>query len=447
MGLGGGDQASCADTPFREDPLILALLIALGAIAFPTAVRSAEQRAPAPAVAAIEVGGLERTRLEVVTRELRVAAGDPASRIDCTAIAARLENLGLFSAIDVRTEDVDSTAVILVVDVSERPRLLPYPIAALSEKSGVTGGAALLYSNPTGRNDRLEVALSLGGVRGAHARYANPWLAGNHLSAGISASFYREENRYEGFTEETGGVGVTAGSYLSADGAFRLSGGASYMQIRASEPGETISPDNRDRIHAVTAGLAHDTRDLYRNPHRGHRHAAGLTVHGYGLGGTVDYTQLVLDLRHFHPLSHGRALAVAARGVAQPGLVPGYRQLRLGGANMVRGVPGAARAGDHALVATVEWRFDVAAQRRLDLGWWILDRIDVGLAGALFADAGAVYGQSAAGIHDPLTRSDVAWSAGGGLRLLVPWVDVLRLDVAVTDAGTVGVELAQGMKF
>ncbi len=400
-----------------------------------------------PRIAAIDVDGLEHVRPEVVTRELGVAAGDPASRIDRHAITSRLENLGLFSAIEVRTEFSDSTAVTLAVRVRERPRLLPYPIATLSEKSGVTGGAALLYSNPTGRDDRLEAALSLGGVRGAHLRYANPWLAGNHLSAGISASFYREENRYEGFREETIGVGATAGSYLTADGALRLSGGASYMQLRASEPGETISPDNRDRIHAVTASLAHDTRDLYRNPHRGHRHAAGLTVHGYGLGGTVDYTQLVLDLRHFHPLARGRTLAVAARGVAQPGLVPGYRQIRLGGASMVRGVPGEARAGDHALAASVEWRFDVAAPRRMDLGLPMLDRIDVGLAGAVFADAGAVYGQSAAGVHDPLTWPDVAVSAGGGFRLLVPWVDVLRLDVAVTDAGTVGVELAQGMKF
>jgi len=402
---------------------------------------------PALRVAAIEVDGLRRTRLEIVTRELGVVPGDPASRIDRDVIATRLENLGLFSVIEVRTEDVDSATVTLAVRVRERPRLLPYPIAALSEKSGVTGGAALLYSNPTGRNDRFEAALSLGGVRGAHVRYANPWLAGNHLSAGISASFYREENRYEGFTEETFGAGVTGGSYLTADGALRLSGGASYLALRASEPGETISPDNRDRIHAVAASLAHDTRDLYRNPHRGHRHAAGVVVNGYGLGGTVDYTQWTLDLRHFHPRARGRTLAVAARGVAQPGLVPGYRQLQLGGANMVRGVPGAARAGDHALVASVEWRFDVAARRSMDLGLWMLDRIDVGIAGAVFADAGAVYGQSAEGLHDPLTWSDVAVSVGGGLRLLVPWVDVLRLDVAVTDAGTVGVELAQGMKF
>jgi outer membrane protein assembly factor BamA len=112
---------------------------------------------------------------------------------------------------------------------------------------------------------------------------------------------------------------------------------------------------------------------------------------------------------------------------------------------MVRGVERCR--GDHALVTSVEWRFDLAAPRRMDMGLWMLDRIDVGLSGAFFVDAGAVFGQSAAAVPDPLTWSDARISAGAGLRLLVPWVDVLRLDVAVTDGGRIGVEFAQGMKF
>lgn len=431
--------------PRIRRPFVLLLITAFwprAAGAAPPAQSSAE-----PRIAAIDVAGLERTRPEVVTRELGVAAGDPAGHIDRDRIAARLENLGLFSAVEVRIAAVDSSAVELAVLVRERPRFLPYPIAALSEKSGTTGGAAVLCSNLSGRSDRLDAALSFGGVRGAHIRYANPWLAGNHLAAGISASYYREMNRYEGFTEETFGAGVTVGSHLTADGALRLGAGVNYLSLRASEPGETISPDNRDRIHSVTASLNHDTRDIYRNPRRGHRHTAGVTVNGYGLGGTVDYVQVTLDSRHFHPLPLGRTLALGARGIAEPGLVPRYRQIQLGGANMVRGVPSDAAQGDHALVTSVEWRFDLAAPRSMDLGLRMLDRIDVGLSGALFVDAGAVFGQSAAAVPDPLTWSDARASAGAGLRLLVPWVDVLRLDVAVTDGGTVGVEFAQGMKF
>jgi outer membrane protein assembly factor BamA len=93
-------------------------------------------------------------------------------------------------------------------------------------------------------------------MRGAHVRYANPWLAGNHLSAGVSASYYREMNRYEGFTEETFGAGVSVGSHLTADGALRLGAGADYLSLRASE-GETIC-----LIAAIAStghGLTHDT--------------------------------------------------------------------------------------------------------------------------------------------------------------------------------------------
>jgi outer membrane protein assembly factor BamA len=251
-------------------------------------------------------------------------------------------------------------------------------------------------------------------------------------------------NRYDDFDEETFAASVGAGTYLGGE-RWRASTVASYVSLVSDEPDKTSSPDNHDRIHGLGMQLGYDTRDLYRNPRRGQLHGAGVTWFGHALGGTVHYTQLTLDARRYQPLPWGRTLALGARWIRQTGEVPTYRQVRLGGASTLRGYPDGALEGDHGLLASAEWRIDLVAPRSHDL--WLVDNIDLGLAAGVFADAGATWGRGATGSPDPLTWSDVRTSGGVGLRFLVPWVEVARLDLAITESGRVGLAVGQGMKF
>ena len=413
---------------------------------------------PAPAgecplaVGAISIRGNQRTRFEVIERELACRPGDPARRLDCARIETHLRNLHLFSDVSVRAVSNDSLpggdpcAVDLHIDVRERPAIWPFPIFSNTGKSGLSAGGGLAYRNLRGRNERLELAGQLGGVRGFSFAWANPWLAGNHLSAGLSTSYSLVRNRYDDFDEETFGVSTVLGTYLSADDHWRGSLGASYVSLRSQEAGKTISPDNHDRIHGASVALGYDTRDLYRNPRRGHQHLAAIGWFGQVLGGTVDYTQLMVDVRRFQPVPWGRTLAVGARWIRQTGTVPEYRQVRLGGSSTIRGYADGAVEGDHGAFGSIEWRFDLAPPVSRDL--WLIENVDVGVSGALFADAGATWGRTEnGGAADPLTWSDVATSFGAGLRLLVPWVEVVRADLAITESGRIAVVLGEGMKF
>ncbi len=219
-----------------------------------------------------------------------------------------------------------------------------------------------------------------------------------------------------------------------------------YVSLHSQEAGKTISPDNHDRIHGASVALGYDTRDLYRNPRCGHQHLAAIGWFGQVLGGTVDYTQLMVDVRRFQPLPWGRTLAVGARWIRQTGTVPEYRQVRLGGSSTIRGYADGAVEGDHGAFGSIEWRFDLAPP--VSRGLWLIENVDVGVSGALFADAGATWGRAEdGGAADPLTWSDVATSFGAGLRLLVPWVEVVRADLAITESGRIAVVLGEGMKF
>jgi outer membrane protein insertion porin family len=392
----------------------------------------------------ILISGASRTRSEVIERELSCRLGDPAHRLDCSAIEDRLRNLQLFSEIDVRTDSLaDPCSVDLLIEVSERPSILPVPIIANNSKSGVTGGFGIEYRNFRGLNERLEVTGQLGGIQGFTLSYSDPWVAGDHLSLSVGASYRQVDNRFDDFTEETLGLGFSLGSYLSEH--WRGNVGAGFLRLQADEEEKTISPNNRDRIHTLSAAIAYDSRDLYRNPRRGHLHSFGVVWNGDALGGTVDYMQYVLDVRRFQPVPWGRTLGLAARWIKQTGRVPGYRQVRLGGSSSIRGYGSGAFEGDDAIIGSIEWRFDIFPPTSTN--FWFIKNVDIGLSAALFTDFGAAWGQSYDRIHDPLTWSDFAASYGAGIRLLLPWVSVARGDIAFTDSGRVRVVSGERMKF
>lgn len=395
---------------------------------------------------AVWITGNRRTRDEVIERELTCRPGDPADCLDRSEIEDRLRNTHLFSEVSIRTDSpVDPCLVDLQIEVRERPSILPIPIVTNSGKSGLSGGFGLAYRNFRGLNERLDLAGQVGGVQGLLFRYSNPWITGNRVSVSVSTSFRRIRNRFDDFDEDRIAAGIRVGSYLSANEHWRGAVGADFQLLESNEPDKTISPDNRDRIHSLNMSLSYETRDLYRNPSRGHSHTAGIAWHGGALGGTVSYAQYGIALRRYQPVPWGRTLALAASWVRRDGRVPTYDRLRLGGSSTIRGYEDGALEGDHAIMGGVEWRFDILPARSKDL--WFVRNIDIGLSAAVFADAGATWGNGYEGIDDPLTWSDVATSFGGGFRLLIPWIEVARIDYAVTESGRGSVVFGQGMRF
>jgi outer membrane protein assembly factor BamA len=193
-------------------------------------------------------------------------------------------------------------------------------------------------------------------------------------------------------------------------------------------------------VHGLGISLAYDSRLLYRNPRAAWWLGAGVTWFGGALQGTVDYTHYFLDVRRYQPVPVGRTLGLHVRLIRRAGQVPEYRLVRLGGQSTVRGYHSGELEGLHGALAAVEYRFDLVESRSHDLG--PLRNFDLGLSAALFLDAGVTWNDD-----DALTWEGAALSGGGGLRFFLPFVEVLRVDLALTRTGAAAVEVGAGMMF
>ncbi|HPF69968.1 MAG TPA: BamA/TamA family outer membrane protein [Candidatus Krumholzibacteria bacterium] len=101
---------------------------------------------------------------------------------------------------------------------------------------------------------------------------------------------------------------------------------------------------------------AWDTRDNTWSPRRGRWLQGSVGFSGDGLGGDYTYTDATIDLRTYHPLGEGGALAGQVLLRSLDGTAPFFELPTLGGQSGLRGYQG-ARFRDAALaLARVEWR-------------------------------------------------------------------------------------------
>jgi outer membrane protein assembly factor BamA len=156
---------------------------------------------------------------------------------------------------------------------------------------------------------------------------------------------------------------------------------------------------------------------------------------GGPLGGDGDFWSGNLDLRGWLAPAPRQKLLLSALLSLQSGTlgedIPVYLDYYMGGANSIRGYEvtelGTPFSGKNQLLGTVEYSFNLLPPRRWDL-WFFALRLGVDLS--LFADAGIAWNEA----------REFGWKRsraglGGGLRLLVPGSEMLRLDLGWSPQG------------
>jgi outer membrane translocation and assembly module TamA len=104
--------------------------------------------------------------------------------------------------------------------------------------------------------------------------------------------------------------------------------------------------------------------------------------------------------------------------------LPAYADYALGGENTVRGWGFASRRGKNQFISTVEYRYTAVPTRSFRV---FGANVYAGVALAGFVDVGSAWGHS-----DAFSDGLIA-GAGIGLRVYVPYVSMLRLDLSVGD--------------
>lgn len=394
-------------------------------------------------VTAIEVAGNRVTREFVVRRELRTRVDGSLSLAVLRADLQRLDNLDIFSSVVVDAAPTPG-GVSLVLRVREVPFIVPYISYDVSDQDGWSFGPALKSVNLFGR-DIYAAGYGLFGGRTTFLLDAtNPWVAGDHISVDLDLYRIQRENELDGFRETAFELSPRVGAYLGERG--RAAVAVSYLRVESDLPGHTLSPNQVDELYRVTGALGYDSRDAWGDPHRGWLNEMEVSRTGGPLPGDGDYWALHLDARRFQPVG-GHTLALAGLLTLQSGEVgrhiPEYMDFHLGGSNSLRGHTlkdlGQRLYGRHQLLTTAEYRVTLVPPREYEL---LGLPADLGLAGALFVDTGMAWDR-----RDQFDRARLETGFGVGLRLLMPAVDMARVDVGFDVEGNWRIHIASFSKM
>jgi outer membrane protein assembly factor BamA len=349
-----------------------------------------------------------------------------------------LDKLGIFSDVRIEAAPGDS-GVVLDVKVKETLRYIPTISLAISDENGISIGGGLKSVNLLGSGIYLSAVARFGGATTLELILRGPYRAKSHFAYQFEFYHRDRDNTLFDFKEVADEFHLALRRVVRK----RLHMGVeySYQIIQSDRAGKTLSPDNLDHVSTLGLSAGMDTRDLWSNPGRGWEN----TLYGFWsgfLGGDTDFFRLRLDLRKYTRLGDRHVLAVFSMFTGSTGKVgenmAEWQTFGLGGSNTVRGWDLGSRYGKNEFINTVEYRYMALKPKSFSFK---SINLRMGLQIAVFADfASAWYDQEG---------FEKSWIAGGGagVRFIIPYVDMLRIDFGFGQKGFgVKVHVAGGEK-
>ncbi len=366
------------------------------------------EQGPRVYIERINITGNYRTEDYVIRREFRIAEGDAFNKIMVDLARQRLVGLGYFKDVKVNKEPGSAPdRVILNLALEEQSTGELSFAAGYSSAEGVLGEISYTERNLLGTGQYLQVKVTGSFVSGgADVSWTDPRFLDRNMSFGVDV-FARNSNY-------TASSGYTDAGYedLRAGGSLRLGFALldyvwlntnytfMYEDIYGLETTAPLAVRDVAGV-AITSSvgynLIYDTRNNRKNPSRGFYFSWAQDL--AGVGGTVDYIRSIAEGRAYYPLTRDITLVGRAIGGNITGwngqdvrtvddffkggeTIRGFAPSGLGARDPITGDP---YGGKNFYAGTVEVRFPIPFVPE-----------DLGFGGAIFADAGSVWGTDAA---------------------------------------------------
>jgi outer membrane protein insertion porin family len=386
----------------------------------------------------IDVRGNTRTRDYVIRREFEIGEGDAYNRVLIDRAERRLNNLGYFKKVKITNEPGSAPdRVIVVVDVEDQPTGSLSLSGGYSTSDGFIADVSVTETNFMGRGQFVKLAVSEGQYsRGVDFSFTEPYFLGERLAAGFDLYAKKSDPwQYSYYSDFVTGGTLRLGLPITEELTF--SPRYSLYRTDISIPNSSRQPydDCTDPIYGTTPGfpwplkpslydncltngeaslalkeaqgpfvtsmfgytMGYNSLDNNKSPTSGFY--AELRQDVAGAGGDTRFVRTTGDLRYYHEiydqvvgLVHLQGGDLAAFGGDQlrivdnfnlgPSLVRGFAPSGIGPRDIGSGNPqGNPLGGTVYYGASVEMQFPI----------WGMPR-DLGLKGAIFADAGTLYG-------------------------------------------------------
>ena len=385
----------------------------------------------------IDIRGNEKTRDEVMRRELAVYPGELFHQQKVETSESRLKNLGYFETVSSSYIPAEETNTYdLAFKVKEKAMGSFLIGAGFSSVDSLVGFAELSHGNfdikrwpPVGDGQKVKVRVQAGTKRNdLETSFVEPWFMDRKLALGVDL-YYRTAGYYSDlFDLQTIGSKVSLTKPLTPFTRGTVSYSLEQFtvdNVDSSAPVE-ISKDQGDWLKStVGTGISRDTRDQFFIPTKGNYSSAGVEFSGGPLSGDEDIYLLEMKSSQFWPVldDHVLNLKGEIRTVESygGGEVPIFDRLFLGGPRSIRGFayrdvgPRDAATGEEPVGGLSSWYG--TAEYTIPL--WSKIR------GAVFYDIGAASESSF-----DFFGADINSSYGVGARIDLPMFP-LRLDYAL----------------
>lgn len=396
----------------------------------------------------IEFFGYEKTKKYILEREVQHPINAPLDLKLAEADRLRLENIGIFSLVDMQIFNRDSNKVVIRYTVIEGWRFFPMLSPIYDEKWGWSVGAMLMINNFRGRDESLILDGQYGGQNSIGIEFGNPWVFGDHISVkfGIGSDAYDHTflpyNIRNNFLQLT--LGKYFGNYIRTKIGFSLSD-KKYWNDLVEQNYFHIIP------HTI---FVYDTRDLYVNPSKGvyssHHFIGRIDTKGNRVNllvwnnSTSWYHKLCGDeWRTVLGLNLDNRFAFGAKNEIWYDYIGGAYTVRgwtVPSNNMYESKTQQYRFGMHWITSSVEIRQTVVPKFVTSLG------NELGLSAVIFADVGTTSNK----ISHLFDHKAIS---GAGIGIRIPWsvVGSIRLDYGWSFYNgkniSKGLHLAFGEKF
>lgn len=420
----------------------------------------------------INVRGNTRTRDYVIRREFDISEGDAYNRALVDRAERRLKNLDYFKEVKIVSEPGSSAdRVVLNVNLEEKSTGDFSISGGYSTADGFLSEVSISERNLLGRGLYGKAAVQYGQrTQGYTLSLVEPYLLGYRVALGLD--FYQRKqtaSSYVSYDSKTIGFSPRLGFQLREDLSLQVRYSISQQSITlpsyladcnnfagpnfyptpafvAANGGTIPNPANppfpfnstnncfangeasvavkRELLGgAVTASavgytLAYNTLDNNKNPTSGIM--ATLSQDYAGVGGNVSYLKTITDAKVYTPIVddvvgvlhlQGGIINDTGKGIRMldhfqmgPNLVRGFAPAGIGPRDITVGTY------NDALGGTQYWGASVEAQ----VPFWFMPK-EIGLKGAIYADAGSVSGYRGGDSPDPMFIRNPACASPGSI--------------------------------
>ena len=380
----------------------------------------------------IEIVGNNRTRDEVIRREMRLVEGDAFNTSKIRASRRRLRNLDFFKKVEISNKPGSSSdKTVIKVEVEEKATGELSLGAGFSTEEGALGTIGLRERNFLGRGQDISVAFTLS-QRSTEAdlRFTEPYFLDRNLAVGFDLfRTTRDRTDESGFNLNTTGFRLRAGyeiiedlrqgwRYTIRNDVIRdLDSGVSSVIL--SEEGSTVTS-------AIGQTLTYDKRDDRFDPTEGY--FLRLETDFAGLGGTQRFVRAKFTAGYYQSLGNDLVLSFVGEygivygigkdvGLADRFFLGGnnLRGFERGGVGPRDGATDDSLGANQFYAGTVELTFPLGLPK------------EFGLRGRVWTDAGSAFGidRTNATVID---KRSIRVSAGFGVSWKSPFGPV-RLDI------------------